>query len=158
MNEIQGLEQNSLRSFKRLFMTLSPPKMDFLQGVFEAEFVGPAWLRWSAGPSLILGGLRGWWGKELDGVGQGVNIVRRGGAFERVLPMVMRETLSLVDGQAGVSLTYPPGSPFPWPLIVDELRCIDEKQLLALTIVNVKGLRRAAFPFVLHHREQDSGL
>ena len=154
----QELNQRSLRSFKQLFASLAPPDLLSIQGVHQAEFVGPAWLRRSAGPLLALGGLQNWWGKEFDGSGGGKNIVRRRGSLERVLPMEIQERVSLVDARPGVALTYPPGSRFPWPRFVDELRQLSEGRLLGLGVMNVRWLRKLAFPFLLHSREHVDGL
>ncbi len=139
-------------------MTLPPPDPLSLQGVFQGEFVGPAWLRRSAKPTLAVGGLGGWWGKEFDGSGSGMNIVQRGESFERVVPMLVKGAVSRIDGKPGVTLIYPPGSPFPLTWIVDELRHLDEGRLLGLTMVNLDWLRRFTFPFLLHHTEHRDGL
>jgi hypothetical protein len=142
------LTHESLGGLRRLFTSLSAP--DSLTGVYRAEFVGPAWLRVLAPPSLALGGLAGWWGKAFDGRGGAVNIVVRGGTQHRVLPMTITRVPSLIDGGPGFTLSYPQGSPFPWPLIVDEVRRLDEQTLLCMTVIKPKGLRKLAFPFVLH--------
>lgn len=152
------LERGSLKFFKRVFMTLPSPDPLSLQGVFQGEFVGPAWLQRSVKPALALGGLGAWWGKEFDGTGRGINIVQRGESFERVVPMLVKGAISLVDGKTGVTLLYPPGSPFPLTWIVDELRQLDEGRLLGLAMVNRAWLRRFVFPFLLHHREHWDGL
>jgi hypothetical protein len=65
---------------------------------------------------------------------------------------------SLVDGKPGVTVQYPKDSPFPWPLVVDELRRLDDTTLLGLTIVNAGFLRKLAFPFLLYYQEQSHGL
>jgi hypothetical protein len=121
-----------------------------MAGIYRAEFVGPAWLRALAPPSLALGGLAGWWGKAFDGRGGALNIVVRDGNQRRVLPMMVARVPSLIDGALGLTLSYPKGSPFPWPWIVDEVRRLDEQTFLCMTVVKPKGLRRLAFPFVLH--------
>ena len=59
------LVHESLGHLRRLFTSLPAPVS--LAGVYRAEFVGPAWLRTLAPPSLALGGLAGWWGKAFDG-------------------------------------------------------------------------------------------
>jgi hypothetical protein len=138
----------SLGGLRRLFMSLSAP--DSLTGVYRAEFVGPAWLRALAPPSLALGGLAGWWGKAFDGRGGAVNIVVRDGAQRRVLRMTIARLPSLIDRASGLTLSYPKGSPFPWVWIVDEARRLDEQTLLCMTVIRPRGLRKLAFPFVLH--------
>ncbi len=57
----------------------------------------------------------------------------------------------MVDRRPCLAVTYPAGSPFPWPQVVDELRFLDDDTLLGLTLVNMRGLNRLAFPFLLHH-------
>jgi hypothetical protein len=138
----------SLERLRRLFSSLPAP--DILTGVYRAEFVGPAWLKILAPPSLALGGLAGWWGKAFDGRGGAVNIVVRDGTQHRVLPMAIARVPSLIDGVPGLTLGYPKGSPFPWPWIVDEVRRLDERTLLCMTLIKSKGLSKLAFPFVLH--------
>lgn len=140
----------SLSYFGSLFRTLLPPDVASLNGAYKGRFVGPRWLRLLAGPSIAVGGLGHWWGKEFDGHGQGVNVVLRQGRLARKLPMQIVLAPSLLDGRTGISIAYAPGSPYPWPWIVDEARSIDEKTLLCLTFVNKRGLRRRSFPFILH--------
>jgi hypothetical protein len=142
------LVHESLGRLRRLFTSLAAPGS--LAGVYRAEFVGPAWLRTLAPPSLALGGLAGWWGKAFDGQGGAVNIVVRDGTQRRVLPMTIAGIPSLIDGVPGLTLSYPKGSPFPWFWIVDEVRRLDEQTLLCMTVIKPRGLRKLAFPFVLH--------
>ena len=143
-----------LASFRGLFSSLSAPDPNLLRGIYQAEFVGPLWLRLSAGPALALGGLRGWWGKEFAAHGQASNLVRRGKALQQVLPMSVDRRISLIDGKPGVTLIYPAGSPFPWFWIVDELREIDKDHLLGMTLVNRGSLRKLTFPFLLCNQSE----
>ncbi len=99
------IARESLGRLRRLFTSLPAP--DTLTGVCRAEFVGPAWLRALAPPSLALGGLAGWWGKAFDGRGGAVNIVVRDGTQRRVLPMTIARVPSLIDGIPGLTLGYP---------------------------------------------------
>jgi hypothetical protein len=64
--------------------------------------------------------------------------------------MTIARVPSLIDGMPGITLGYPKGSPFPWPWIVDEVRRLDEQTLLCMTLVKSRGLRKLAFPFILH--------
>ena len=157
---IQPLQLNrqTLGSFLPLFKTLIPPEPAALAGVYQAEFVGPAWLRKTAPLSLALGGLSGWWGKAFDGQGHGDNILRRRGSFMRVLPMVVRSAPSHLDGKEGITISYPAGSPFPWPWIVDEVRRLDPTTLLGMTLATLDWAPKIAFPFLLHYRENIDGL
>lgn len=138
-----------LSYFKPLFATLSPPAVPTLKGVYRGQFTGPAWLRASAPSSLALAGLSGWWGKIFPGDGTGHNLVLRQGKIQRRFPIRLVALLSLVDSQPGLTVQYTSGCPFPWPHVIDELRCLDETCLLGLTIINLGFLRRLAFPFLL---------
>ena len=138
-----------LGHYRQIFTSLPAPAAESLTGIWQAEFVGPAWLRLSASPALAIGGLARWRGKEFTEPGRAVNLVRRGETLARVLPMVVTAAPSLVDGKPGVSLGYPPGSPFPWPWIVDEVRRLDVETLLCMTVVALRWLPRLAFPFLL---------
>ena len=150
----ETLNRQSLFAFPSYFASLPPPEMAALTGVWRAEFVGPGWLRRIAPPGLALLGLGGWWGKEFTSPGKASNIVERDGSLLRVLPMLVKEAVSLVDGQRGVAISYPSGSPFPWPWVVDEVRRLDETTLLALTLTTPRWLPRLPMPFLLHRQEQ----
>ncbi|MCB8984769.1 MAG: hypothetical protein H6659_13150 [Ardenticatenaceae bacterium] len=149
MTALNHLNQLPLTAFPELFHELTPPAMLQMHGRFRAEFVGPAWLRRVAPPGLAPLGLGGWWGKTFDGRGQGMNIVHRHGQLAEVIPIQLKEAASLVDGRSGLNITYPPGTRFPWPLIIDEVRWLDDATLLGLTLVTKAGLHRLALPFLL---------
>lgn len=148
----------SLKQFRDLFVSLPAPEPASIRGVYRAAFVGPGWLRTSAGPALVLSGLGGWWGKEFSADGTAVNIILRAGTFFTRFPMKLVQARSFIDGKDGLSIQYQTGNPFPWMYIVDELRRIDESTLLGMTLVNVNGLRNMAFPFKLQFQEQGYGL
>jgi hypothetical protein len=150
----EEVDRGSLESLRRLFPMLAPPEPGALDGVYRAQLTGPSWWQQLSKIVLAPAGLGGWWGKEFDGQGNGKNIVSRGESLERVLPMEVVETISLVDGRQGISLRYPPGSRFPWTWCVDELRQIDEGTLLGMMVVNVGPLRKLAFPFILHRHKE----
>jgi hypothetical protein len=139
--------------FKPLFCSLPPPAIQSVQGVYSGQFTGPAWLRFSAAPSLALAGLGGWWGKVLAGDGTGHNLVLHQGKLYRRFPIRLVSIPSQVDGRPGLTVQYTPECPFPWPHVIDELRRLDEKTLLGLTIINLGFLRRLAFPFLLFPEE-----
>lgn len=155
---IESLNQMSLVAIHRLFANLDPPEISSLTGLFRGIFVGPGWLRPLWGPLLAVTGLGGWWGKEIDSPTGAVNIVFRKGRFERRFPMVFVQQASHLDRRPGLALRYRPDNPFPWPLIIDELRRIDEKIVLGMTLADVASFRRMAFPFVLQSREAVDGL
>ena len=132
--------------------------MSSLTGIFRGIFVGPGWLRQIWGPLLAVTGLSGWWGKEFDPQGSAINLVLRKGRYERRFPMVIVRQASNLDGKPGLALRYREDNPFPWPLIVDELRRIDSVMVLGMTLADVGPFRRMAFPFVLQSREAVDGL
>jgi hypothetical protein len=150
-----SLNQLSLTSIRRLFNTLDPPDAASMQGLHRGLFAGPGWLRASAGPLLAITGLGGWWGKEFGPSPEAgaINLVLRRGEYRRIFPMYFVQQLSHLDGRHGLALRYQPGNPFPWPLMVDELRRIDGETVLGMSLVDLGGLRRLALPFILHHRE-----
>ena len=147
--QIAEFNQYPLRKFRDLFASLSVPEAASIRGKYHAAFVGPAWLRTSAGPSLQITGLGGWWGKEFHDDGTAINIVLRAGQFSTRFPMKFVNAKSFIDGRDGLALHYQPGNPFPWMFVVDEIRCMDESTLLGMTLANVSGLRGMAFPFIL---------
>lgn len=146
------LNQLSIAAIRRLFTTLDPPEPDLLRGYYRGSFVGPGWLRASWGPLLTLTGLGGWWGKNFDHSGA-INLVIRHGKYRRIFPMDFIKQLSYIDGHDGLSLRYRNDNPFPWPIIVDELRRIDADTLLGMSLVDLGALRRQGFPFILEQRK-----
>ena len=152
------LNRQSLGYFKPLFVSLPAPEWTDLPGFYQAEFTGPAWLRAIAPPGLAIGGLGGWWGKELHADGSGMNIVARGGSLRRVLPVRFELGPSSLDGQPAILIRYPPDSRFPWPRVVDELRRLEAGCLLGLTFFNIGRLNELPMPFLLFHREKPNGL
>ena len=148
----------SLQQFRKLFVSLPVPNPESIHGVYRAAFVGPVWLRTSAGPALALSGLGGWWGKEFSADGTAVNIVLRAGKFSTRFPMKLVQAKSFIDGREGLAVHYQAGNPFPWMYIVDELRQMDDGVLLGMTLANVNGLHNFAFPFTLQFQEHGYGL
>lgn len=143
---------SSLGDFLSLFRTLLPPAHS-LTGRYQATFTGPLWLRKTAPTAIALGGLPGWWGKQFTAVGPGestaVNLVMKNGKLMERFPMQSRLDNSILDIKPALCLTYGRDCPFPWPLVTDELRMLDEQNLLGLTIVKVGLLRKFGFPFLL---------
>lgn len=125
-----------------------------MRGIYQSAFVGPWWLRAIAGPGLYPLGLGGWWGKQFDGHDQGSNIVRRRGRLTTRLPVTLAEAPSLIDGRPCLAVLYPSESPFPWPWVVDELRRVDDRRLLGMTLVTRSPLNKLALPFLLSHRPE----
>ena len=139
----------SLAKFREYFSTLPVPDPASLPGKYRAAFVGPGWLRKSAGPALTLSGLGGWWGKEIHTDETAINIVLRAGTLSQCFEMKFFQEKSFIDGREGLALHYQPGNPFPWMYIVDEIRLVDGQTLLGMTLANLRGLRSLAFPFIL---------
>lgn len=152
MKELGSLHGMPLAEFPRLFATLAIPAIDHLSGRYSGQFTGPLWVRLAAGPVLWLGGLPGWWGKEIAGDGHGANLRRRGGSITPSVPVRLEKRPSLIDGKVGVSLLYPPRARLPLPWVMDELRWLDEAQtiLLGMTVLARLGLQRLPVPFLLH--------
>jgi hypothetical protein len=143
----------SIKDFRNLFQTLLVPEASSIRGTYQASFVGPAWLRASAGPALAISGLDGWWGKEFHDDGTAINIVLRAGKYSTRFPMKFTQARSFIDHKGGLALHYQQGNPFPWMYVVDELRRIDDTTILGMTIANVNGLRGLAFPFILQKQK-----
>lgn len=152
------LNKLSRKEFAHLFATASVPTIASTAGYYRATFVGPAWLRTSAGPAVALGGLGNWWGKHIHEVGSATNLVQKGDKLESRLAMQLIDSTSVLDGRPVLALIYGAENPFPWPYVVDELRRLDPLTFLGMTHVNAGPLRRIAFPFLLQYQEQVDGL
>jgi hypothetical protein len=144
-----SLDGRPFSYFRPLFTTLAAPREDALHGVYRGVFTGPAWLRLSAGPSLALGGLGGWWGKDFLEGGAGLNLAQHKGRLVRLFPFCLVPCISLVDARPGLAVQYTRDCPFPWPHVRDELRKLDDTTLLGMTTIVLGPLRRLAFPFLL---------
>jgi hypothetical protein len=99
-------------------------------------------------------GLGGWWGKEISrDDGEAINLVHRQGEYHRIFPMYFIQQISFLDRKPGLALRYEKDNPFPWPMILDELRRLDAETILGMTLVDLTVLRRQAFPFILQSQE-----
>lgn len=147
------LRTASLADLRRLFSTLPAPEAALRHGYFRATFIGPAWLRLSARPSLALTGLPGWQGKQFLDADAATNVLKTRGGQVHALAMRVTPGPSGLDGKPGLALTYPPHdgrpAPFPWRHVRDEMRVLDADTLLCMTIVELPLLRHFAFPFLL---------
>jgi hypothetical protein len=154
----QALNQKPLTAFPKIFLSLQAPPLSFLPGVYRAEFVGPGWLRAIAPKGLGLIHLAGWWGKELRADGTGANLVSVAGAIQPSLQVRFSAATSMIDGKPVVAVRYAADAPFPWPHIVDELRSLDDRCLLGMTLVDAPLLRKLPLPFLLQTVERPHGL
>lgn len=145
-----------LAAFPALFRSLPIRPIDRLAGLYSGQFTGPLWLRLLSRPVLWLGGLPGWWGKVIAGAGDGFNLVRPEEAILSSVPFRLERRPSLLDGQPGVTLRYPETARLPLPWLVDELRPLDERTLLGMTMLNRLGLHRLPVPFLLHRLGPES--
>jgi hypothetical protein len=152
------LNKLSRKDFSHLFATASVPLIANTTGYYRASFVGPVWLRVSAGPTVAAGGLVNWWGKHIRADGSATNLVRKGEKLEARLTMTLIESSSVLDGRPTLALIYGTENPFPWPHVVDEIRRLDPLTFLGMTHINAGPLRRVAFPFLLEYQEQVDGL
>lgn len=142
-------KHGSLRALRDHYTRLAAPPPDALVGRFRATFIGPLWLRLTARPGLALGGLRGFWGKELHGPGVARNLLARREGIVTGLPMNLAAARSVIDGAPCFELTYPPGSPFPFERVRDELRVVDGATLMGMTFVDAPIARTLGLPFLL---------
>lgn len=148
----QRLNALPLSAFKHLFASL-PAATGILSGVFDGTLTGPGWSRLISLPSMALGGLGGWIGKQVSTSGEGYNRVLRNGMEKLVIPFYVSIQASQLDGAPAFRVTYRRENRFPWPLVIDELRWIDEATLLGMTMLHGLSWPRLALPFLLQVKE-----
>jgi hypothetical protein len=119
------------------------------RGFFRASFIGPFWYRWSGFPSVHIAGLRHWQGKKFLSPNTATNILRHGDGVVQAFAMTVEAGTSMIDGKQGVALCYGAQGPRPWRWVRDELRAVDERTLLGMTLVDLPLLRHFYFPFLL---------
>lgn len=147
---------SGIRSAQALFARLSPPAS--LAGCWRAEFVGPGWLRWLAPRGMWASPLYGWRGKRFDAEGQGLNLVRRGGRVQGVIPMRQEARASRLDGRPVLASRYAADAPWLLRGVADEFRQLHPDGLLGLMTIDRPGLRGLALPFLLHRVADESSL
>jgi hypothetical protein len=143
------LRTQSVSKLKALFSTLQAPATDMCSGFYRAEFIGPWWLRFSGRPSVALSGLPGWQGKQFLSDATATNILLKKGQTRQALLMRCVNGVSQVDGRHGLALHYGTDAPRPWRWVRDEIRAVDEKRILGMTVINLPLLNRFSFPFLL---------
>ena len=147
---------DTVLSLRRAWSGLRPLDPVDLLGDWEATFVAP--LTRIAPPGLGLIGLPKWYGKrfrEVDGTVSGVNLLRAdtGENLRETMPMSVDVVPSLVDTTPTLSVTYAAGTRKPWPWVRDELRAREDGVVVAMTVVDLPGLRATGgTPFLLHRR------
>ena len=139
----------SIRELKQLFASLPVPGQAMRHGFFRASFIGPAWYRIGGFPSVHVAGLPHWQGKKFLTPDSATNILRKDNGLVEALRMTVEAGTSMVDGKPGVALRYGAEAPIPWRWVRDELRAIDDRTLLGITIVDIPVLRHFSFPFLL---------
>lgn len=141
--------------YPAVFAALPSPSAIPAEVDFGAEFVGPAWLRLSAGPSLKLTALAGWCGKRFAD-GRAVNLLRphRNGPLLVSLAMQSALAPSTIDGRTTLRLQYPREAGVPWRWAVDELRPLADGGWLGMMHLELPLLRRLHFPFLLTPTER----
>jgi hypothetical protein len=141
----------SLSGAQQLFAGLKAPGS--LEGRWAAAFTGPGWLTTLAPLGLAASPLVGWCGKTFDANGQGLNLVRRGGQLQAIVPMRVVARASAVDGALVLATEYNADAPWLLRGVADEFRVLDAERLLGLMTVSRPGLRWVAFPFLLTRNE-----
>jgi hypothetical protein len=153
---IAELDKLPMRDFSRLYGEMAVGDAAVPKGVYKGTYVGPAWLKAIAPPSMVVSGLGGWWGKDFIAGGKTYNLVQRKNEIRPVIPMQLVLINSRLDGAPALALIYDKQNPFPWPYVVDELRPLDESALLGMMYLNVDALPKIAFPFLLQKIDQDT--
>ena len=151
---ITELNKLSLPKLGKLFYSLPHIDTKELYQVYRAEFIGPLWLRGTAGPILSLTGLHGWWGKVFFEDNTAYNLLETDSSITRKIQMQVRMAPSPFDGKNTAQLTYRSDAPVPWRYVTDELRRLDEIRILAMTYMNRQALYKIAFPFILTQQEK----
>ena len=143
------LSRAGLAAITAYFKTLSAPEESSRQGFYHARFIGPWWLRISAGPSVALAGLAQWQGKAFVTSTQAVNIVLVGQQRQSKLSMTCATKPSRLDQKPALVLSYGRLAPIPWRWVRDEIRQYRDDEWLSVTIIDLPVLRHVAFPFLL---------
>lgn len=146
---LNELKCASLAEIQTIYQKLKPAPLEMRQGIYQAHFIGPWWITKSAGPSLSLSGLAGWYGKRFIQNDKAINLLIHCGEKSEKLEMDCVDEMSLIDGAPTVALIYGEKAPIPWRWVIDEVRTYDDQTLLCMTIVKLPILRYFPFPFLL---------
>lgn len=150
---------DSLARLRAAFAAGGPVRLDMLEGLHAAEFVGPGWWQRTAPLLTRLGGMPSWWGKRFWQVAtqpqvlDGQNLLRRDGELVASFPMQARVAPSRFDGHPALVVSYPRPAPWAWRQVTDELRPLPgvPGTLVGLTATTAPVLT-AGLPFLLHRR------
>jgi hypothetical protein len=147
----------SVTELQRAFRDAPEPELSALAGTHEAKFAG--WLRVGGPFAMSATGMHRWWGKRFrapTGGGdslEGENVLRRRGRLVASIPMTARIGRSRVDGRAAILIDYPPHARWPHHRVRDELRPLDERTLLGLSL-GLPLAPRGGAPFILHRQDE----
>ena len=127
----------SMRALREAFRSAPEPTLDDLVGAHEGEFGGPRVLTALLPTGLRLLGMQGWYGKRFERVpgadhAAGFNLVLRTGQVRDSIALTARLGPSRVDGRPALVVAYPADAPFPWAMVIDEVRRLDDHTLIAL--------------------------
>lgn len=142
-------------TYVKLFRTLErPSELSAFTGTFKAEFIGLGALRWSAPLALHMTGFGNWFGKvfppsENAAVLDGVNLFGEAGNRTENYRMTAKFSPSVIDNELAFIVSYPADTRHPWCRASDELRMIDQDNLLGITFFNYPVIKRLPFPFLL---------
>jgi hypothetical protein len=147
----------TLAGLREAFAAGGEVRLDLLEGLHAAEFVGPGWWRRSGPVITRLGGMPAWWGKRFwasptqPQVLDGQNLLRRDGGLVPSFPMQARVAPSRFDGRPALVVSYPRPAPWTWRQVTDELRPLPglPGTLVGLTATSAPVLT-GGLPFLLH--------
>lgn len=145
----QDLSTASLSHIKRIFSQLDAVPETARTGFLRAQFIGPLWLRSTAGPSLNLSGLSGWQGKRFLDSNNATNVLKQKSNMIEKFQMQCQNIISTVDGKASIALIYHKNAPIPWRWVSDEIRQLDENTWLCMTVFHLPLLKHCPMPFIL---------
>jgi hypothetical protein len=132
------VDMRSMSALRQAFRSAGEPALDDLVGAHAGEFGGPRLLLAILPRALGVLGMPGWYGKRFERVlgdtyqAVGVNLVLRSGQIRDSIAMTARLGPSRVDGRPALLVAYPAEAPFPWAMVADELRPLDDRTLIAL--------------------------
>ncbi len=141
-------------SIKKIFATLPSPAQTMIDGLYEAHFVGPWFMRVSARPTMNIFSLPNWFGKRFLSPSTACNVIIQNGQQQQVIPMQGTYTQSCIDQKDCYTLTYDATAPIPWRYVRDDLKQLSPTVLLGLTTVQLPILSWFKFPFLLVKVEQ----